>query len=777
MSVISELIVGLGLNSSNFNSGLSDAENRAKGAASSIGASLAKVGAGLSKAGTTLTLGLTAPIVAFGVKATMMASDLEESMNAVNVVFGQSAGIIHNFGAQSAVSAGMAESEFNGLAATMGAFLKNVGYSLDETAQETIGLTQRAADMASIFNTDVAQALAAIQSGLKGEFNPLEQFGVKINAAAIEAKALAMGLAGTKEELTDSMKAAASLALIYEQTDQFAGDFLNTSDGLANSTKILTARANDLVSRLGVHLLPIGTKIVNFLGDMVSKFEKLTPEMEKTILIVIGIVAAIGPGLFILGKLIAFLSPVAAIIALIAAGIAIWKSNLFGIQEFIAPIIEFAENLWRYIQGIRESGDVLNDWITRLPQWFQDAVFWASGFWDKLQLIKKSLQENGFWSDETRKSIEAAFGVPATNLLYNFAQGLADAKTKLGELKTEFDIWFKHEFPIYVTEVEILQTALGKTTSKDYEGLTILGEVLGVIGINIGNINLVWPTLSELLDAMAKFAVGTIAARFAQWAGTLEAFNQGMIAFEKYGTIFGEKMLELIDTIFDLHQNMIDWVEFITDFLTGGDWETNIGSWTALWETAKDALDITWTLIELVFETAYGVIDAMTYGFTAGVTQYFLDLNRELVGESIIPDMMTAMETIFGTSFANIITSAAGFVTDMIDKMSGMAVSIGEHLAGIRANFSSMQSVLSSGVHTPGVLTKPSIKDPRSHKNTAAAGAMAMLSLPNISSAAPSGSKASATRQVNVNVYNTIANGIDIQQMTNDVIRQIGYAI
>ncbi len=62
------------------------------------------------------------------------------------------------------------------MAVPIGALLQNMGMGLDATADNTTKLTQRAADMASVFNVDVSEALGAIQAGLRGEADPLERF-------------------------------------------------------------------------------------------------------------------------------------------------------------------------------------------------------------------------------------------------------------------------------------------------------------------------------------------------------------------------------------------------------------------------------------------------------------------------------------------------------------------------------------------------------------------------------------------------------------------------
>ena len=370
-NTLMSLLVKLGVDSSDLEAGIDKGVGKAKTGVKSISDSFKNVGASMMKVGAGLTAGLTLPIVGAAYGMVNAASDLEESANAVNVVFGDAKSALEEYGKTVSQTAGLSRAEFNQISAVTGAFLKNVGFDVAEAADQTIILTERAADMASIFNTDVSQALNAIQSGLKGEFNPLEQFGVKLNAAAIEAYALANGMAANKDELTDAVKAQAALAMVMEQTNQFAGDFVNTSDGLANSTKIMKAQFTDAAAALGTQLLPIGLKIVQFLSDLVAKFTALTPEQQKMVLIIGAIVAAIGPAITIIGGLISAIGAIIPIvgavagvltfplIAIIAAVIAIaallyaaWVNNWGGIQEKTKAVMDAIVAIWNAFVGL-----------------------------------------------------------------------------------------------------------------------------------------------------------------------------------------------------------------------------------------------------------------------------------------------------------------------------------------------------------------------------------------------------------------------------------------
>lgn len=262
---------------------------------------LDRTGREMQQIGARLSLGLTAPIAAAGAAAVRAAVDLEESLNAVNVVFGESAEQIEAWGETAADAAGISQAAFNQSAVRLGASLKNAGVPIEDLADQTINLTQRAADLASVFNTDVNDALGAIQAAIRGEGDPIERFGASINAAAVEAKALELGLADTKAEITEQIKVQARLALIMEQTADVAGDFANTSDNAANRTRILRARVTDLAAELGQELLPYVQAVLERTLELVDKFGELDDQQKQNIVRAAAFAAALGPVITALG--------------------------------------------------------------------------------------------------------------------------------------------------------------------------------------------------------------------------------------------------------------------------------------------------------------------------------------------------------------------------------------------------------------------------------------------------------------------------------------------
>lgn len=257
---------------------------------------------------------------------------LGESLNAVNKIFGESSKTVLDWGKQNATSFGLSQQAFNQLATPLGAILKNAGFSMDETADKTINLTKRAADMASVFNTDVDTALEAIMSGLKGEADPLEAFGVGLSAAKVEAQALSDTGKTLASDLTDLEKQTARYNLIMKETASVEGDFVSTSGEAANAARIQQARMEELQATIGTKLLPVQLAITE------------------------------------------------AKMAMVAA-----------IADHVIPAID---NFIKYIKFVVEEGDTMNDFLANLPEPIQgvakafgETALFIKEHWDTIMAV------------------------------------------------------------------------------------------------------------------------------------------------------------------------------------------------------------------------------------------------------------------------------------------------------------------------------------------------------------------------------------------------------
>jgi hypothetical protein len=91
---------------------------------------------------------------------------------------------------------------------------------------------------------------------------------VFLSEAAVQSKAVELGLGGANRELTEAEKVQARYAIILEQTNKQQGDFARTSDSLANQQRIMSAQWADLQATLGQLVLPAVTSVVGVLTDL-----------------------------------------------------------------------------------------------------------------------------------------------------------------------------------------------------------------------------------------------------------------------------------------------------------------------------------------------------------------------------------------------------------------------------------------------------------------------------------------------------------------------------
>ena len=285
-------------------------------------------------------------IATIGPAAVGAASDLNESMSKANVVFGDSIKVVDQFAASSASSFGIAKQTAYEAAGTFGNLFVTMGLGKNKAADMSVDIVELAADLASFNNIKPEEALEKLRAGLVGETEPLRSLGVNLTADAIKAKAMAMGLARTTtetviaadaaeklaiaqakhaailkkygadslqarqsalnlanaeayakgkvesstQELTPAMKAQAAYALIMEQTKTAQGDFARTSDGLANTQRILQATFKDISAEIGTALLPgvlgIAKSVAPLVKTLMPKLQdvltKLSPVIEDT---------------------------------------------------------------------------------------------------------------------------------------------------------------------------------------------------------------------------------------------------------------------------------------------------------------------------------------------------------------------------------------------------------------------------------------------------------------------------------------------------------------
>lgn len=239
-------------------------------------------------------------LVAFLRDTVRAAGDLEQSVGGVDAVFGSAAQQVHDFGTSAADSVGLSRNAFNELATVTGALLKNSG--IKDFADQTLVLTQRAADVSATFGGTAKDAVEAFNSALKGEYNPIEKYGVKLSEASVNAALAAKGLDKLKGSALEQAKAQERVNLIMDQTSAYAGRFASEANTLQGQQQRLTAEWENAKAALGQALLPALTQVTDAMRSGVSAvvataeaWNSLPGPVQGAVVAVAALIALRGP--------------------------------------------------------------------------------------------------------------------------------------------------------------------------------------------------------------------------------------------------------------------------------------------------------------------------------------------------------------------------------------------------------------------------------------------------------------------------------------------------
>jgi hypothetical protein len=291
--------------------------------------SFERQGKALANAGKTLTLGLTAPLAAFGALSFQTASDAAELQSSFDTTFGKMSGTMNKWAEETGNALGRSTREMQQAANIFGIFF-NTAVPPEKAAQMSQTFSMLAQDLGSFFNVDTGTAIEKLRAGLAGESEPLRAFGVFLNEAAVKAKALELGLGDAGGVLTEQEKIQARYALILEQTAKAQGDVERTSGGTANQIRKSKAAFEELQVIVGTKLLPVLTPLIEKLGKALEWFVQLPAPVQNTVLGIAAFSALLGPVLTglgpvvgLLGKLGPIVGPLAGLLKLLGGALGI----------------------------------------------------------------------------------------------------------------------------------------------------------------------------------------------------------------------------------------------------------------------------------------------------------------------------------------------------------------------------------------------------------------------------------------------------------------------
>jgi len=331
MGILGSLVIRIGADLKDFSTEMQNVERQLK-----------SVGRQMESIGSKMSVGITAPILALGTASVMAAADMESLMLGLEATTG---------------SAEAAKAEFEKLREVA----KLPGIGLEEAVRGSINLQAIgvSADDARKAMMSFGNAIATIGGGkenfdlairgfsqLTNASKPLQQDLYQIANQLPQVNKLMIDAFGTNraEDLAKLGLSGRQLAdfLVTElgKLPTVTGGIKVGFENLSDSIKISMAKIGSTIAQ-NLDLQGIFDKLSGFLTRLAEGFANLSPGLQKFILVVIGVVAALGPLLVILGAVASAVAAISIPIALVVAAVA----------TAVGLIIVYWDDLVSYFEG------------------------------------------------------------------------------------------------------------------------------------------------------------------------------------------------------------------------------------------------------------------------------------------------------------------------------------------------------------------------------------------------------------------------------------------
>ena len=214
----------------------------------------------------------------------------ERNILALNQTFQAQAENMRAF-TKDAEKMGISQSQAAQASVFLGSVLKQYGLESQVTAGETqklIGLSQ---DLATTYGYDLQEALLAMTALFRGEYDPIEKFGVAMKQNEINALLAERGQSKLTGTMQFQAQVQARLDLLYQRSADSMGAFERATGTLYSAQQKLTAAAENQKIAFGTPFQEPIAKVT----DVIAKFvTQITPALES---IGNGLAGAIGMSL------------------------------------------------------------------------------------------------------------------------------------------------------------------------------------------------------------------------------------------------------------------------------------------------------------------------------------------------------------------------------------------------------------------------------------------------------------------------------------------------
>ncbi|GLQ20396.1 phage tail length tape measure family protein [Algimonas porphyrae] len=343
-ALIGALRVDLALRTAAFEKGVTEAQKRIR----ALDRTMKRVGRRLQSAGRAMSIGITAPMAAIGVSATNTAiqyreaaAQVEQGLKTMGDASGKTlAGLKADAVALENTSLFTQQDILQTVTANMLTFGNISGEAFDRAQQSALDLSQR---LGQDLKSSTIQIGKALNDPIRG-VTALSRVGVQFTDQQRDM---------IKSMVEAGNTAGAQAMILSELEKQYAGSAQAAQDA-APGDEIQDAwnRFKLILGEIVLQYLP---PITDALARMIDKFNEMTPATQKTVLVLGGLAAAIGPILIALGALTAAFTTLMAVagpLAILTGGVLALKAAF----DLIAPFWQNARLSHEALNAVLNQG-------------------------------------------------------------------------------------------------------------------------------------------------------------------------------------------------------------------------------------------------------------------------------------------------------------------------------------------------------------------------------------------------------------------------------------
>jgi hypothetical protein len=375
-----------------------------------------------------LTIGLTAPILAYGAASVLAFDQSAQAIGQVDAALKSTGGTV---GYNSEQLQKMAADLQNVTTFDDDEILKKATANL-LTFSKITGTTfqdaQKAAlDLATRLDGDLQSASIQVGKALNDPIKgvaALSKVGVSFSASQKE----------TIRSMVETNNLAGAQSLILQELQkEFGGSAEAAAKAGAGPFKQLGNQIGDLSEEFGKIILDALQPFLNWTKQLISGFQALSPETKKIVVIVASFAAAIGPVVVGLGALLTVLPAIGTGLAALAAPVGLVIAGLAAIAVVVitnwAPIKRVVVDIYNYFIDLYNSSTLFRAGIVYISVSFKNLWAMAKFAFNNIKAVAEFAVRNIFnYFTSLGKLIKAVLTFDVSGIKQAFKDGFGDAK-------------------------------------------------------------------------------------------------------------------------------------------------------------------------------------------------------------------------------------------------------------------------------------------------------------------------------------------------------------